>query len=134
MTIDTNVAVDLDVAAMKAGDPDVEALRALFAELEFTSLLKEVLPVEEVEEGDYREIKSKAEFDEFVRTLTGSAPLAFAIPAADEADREAEEEKEPDWRRPVSWLSSRRIRATAPRRLQPTCDLQGGGNWCDRVI
>ncbi len=96
VTIDTNVAVDLDVAAMKAGDPDVEALRALFAELEFTSLLKEVLPVEEVEEGDYREIKSKAEFDEFVRTLTGSAPLAFAIPAADEADREAEEEKEPE--------------------------------------
>jgi len=33
---------------MKVGDPDVEALRALFAELEFTSLLKELLPVVEV--------------------------------------------------------------------------------------
>ena len=63
MTIDTDVAVELDVAAMKAGEPDVEALRALFAELEFTSLLKELLPVVEVKEGDYREIKSKAEFE-----------------------------------------------------------------------
>src|SRR5437868_14025677 len=44
VTIDTDVAVELDVTAMKAGDPDVESLRALFAELEFTSLLKELLP------------------------------------------------------------------------------------------
>ena len=33
---------------MRAGAPDVEALRALFTELEFTSLLKELLPVVEV--------------------------------------------------------------------------------------
>src|SRR5208337_2816213 len=52
VTIDTGVAVELDVAAMKAGEPDVESLRALFAELEFTSLLKELLPVVEVKEGD----------------------------------------------------------------------------------
>src|SRR3982074_1366636 len=51
VTIDTNVAVELDVPAMRVGEPDVEALRALFAELEFSSLLKEVLPVTEVAEG-----------------------------------------------------------------------------------
>ena len=80
VTIDTDVAVELDVAAMKAGEPDVESLRALFAELEFTSLLKELLPVVEVKEGDYREIKSKAEFDEYLKGLGGNAPLALAIP------------------------------------------------------
>ena len=83
VTIDTDVAVELDVAAMKAGDPDVESLRALFAELEFTSLLKELLPVVEVKEGDYREIKSKAEFEEYLKGLSGNAPLALAIPTED---------------------------------------------------
>jgi DNA polymerase-1 len=80
VTIDTDVAVELDVAAMKAGEPDVESLRSLFAELEFTSLLKELLPVVEVKEGDYREIKSKAEFEEYLRGVGESAPLALAIP------------------------------------------------------
>ena len=44
-TIDADVPVELDVEAMRAGEPDVEALRQLFTELEFTSLLKELLPV-----------------------------------------------------------------------------------------
>ncbi len=78
VTIDTDVAVEFDVAAMKAGEPDVEALRALFAELEFTSLLKELLPVVEVKDGDYREIKSTAEFLEYLRIANG-VPLAIAI-------------------------------------------------------
>ena len=51
MTIDCNVPIELDVEAMKAGAPDIEALRALFTELEFTSLLKELLPVVEVSEA-----------------------------------------------------------------------------------
>jgi DNA polymerase-1 len=80
VTIDTDVAVELDVAAMKAGEPDVESLRALFAELEFTSLLKELLPVIEVKEGDYREIKSKIEFEEYLAGLSENVPLALAIP------------------------------------------------------
>src|SRR5258708_38743084 len=78
VTIDTGVAVELDVAAMKVGDPDVESLRALFAELEFTSLLKELLPVVEVKEGDYREIKSATDFDEDLRGLVENAPLALS--------------------------------------------------------
>src|SRR5947209_4776280 len=57
-TIDCDVPIGLDVNAMKAGEPDIQALRALFTELEFTSLLKDLLPVVEVAEGDYREAKS----------------------------------------------------------------------------
>ena len=93
VTIDTDVAVELDVAAMKAGQPDVESLRALFAELEFTSLLKELLPVVEVKEGDYREIKSKAEFEDYLRGLGESAPLALAIPTEHTESIEAEDEE-----------------------------------------
>ena len=54
-TIDTNVPVELDVDSMRAGEPDMDALRTLFTELEFTSLLKELLPVVEVSETHYHE-------------------------------------------------------------------------------
>jgi DNA polymerase I len=80
VTIDCDVAVELDVAGMKAGEPDVASLRALFSELEFTSLLKELLPVVEVKDGDYGEIKSAAGFEEYLRGLGDGSPLALAIP------------------------------------------------------
>jgi DNA polymerase I len=98
VTIDTDVAVEFDVATMKVGEPDVEALRALFAELEFTSLLKELLPVVEVKDGDYREIKSKAEFDEYLTELAEGVPLALAFSSAHTATMNAEstaEDEEP---------------------------------------
>ena len=57
-TIDTHVPIELNVDAMRVGEPDVDALRALFTELEFTSLLKELLPVVEVSETHYTEAKS----------------------------------------------------------------------------
>ncbi len=97
VTIDCDVAVDLDVAAMKVGEPDAESLHVLFAELEFTSLLKELLPVGEVKEGDYREIKSKAEFDEYLAALGEGTALALAIPGehAESTSENAAEEDEP---------------------------------------
>ena len=82
VTIDTDVAVELDVAAMKMGEPDVDSLRVLFAELEFTSLLKELLPVVEMKDGDYREISYRGglstntcETSARVRRLRSQSPL-----------------------------------------------------------
>jgi DNA polymerase-1 len=97
VTIDTGVAVDLNVEAMRMGDPDVEALRGLFAELEFTSLLKELLPVVEMKEGDYREIASVQELDAYLAGL-GTQPLAIAFPAehAQESDEGEDEEDAAD--------------------------------------
>jgi DNA polymerase-1 len=93
VTIDCEVAVELDVAAMKVGEPDVEALRQLFAELEFTSLLKELLPVVEVKEGDYREIRVTPEFDEYLESLGEGAAVALAIPAESKASVEEEDDE-----------------------------------------
>ncbi len=101
VTIDTDVAVELDVAAMKAGEPDVESLRALFAELEFTSLLKELLPVVEVKEGDYREIKTKAELEEYLRDADKSVPLAVAIPTEHTENAKSESSAEEDEPQPA---------------------------------
>ncbi|HEX9110110.1 MAG TPA: DNA polymerase I [Terriglobales bacterium] len=92
-TIDINVPVELDVAAMKAGEPDVEALRSLFTELEFTSLLKEILPVVEVKEGDYREIRSVPEFEEYMGGRSGTW-VAVAIPT-EHAESVEEDDEEP---------------------------------------
>ena len=96
VTIDTDVAVELDVVAMKAGEPDVESLRALFAELEFTSLLKELLPVVEVKEGHYREIRTTDEFVDFLKGVGPGMPLALAIPTDTEnaEPEDATEEEE----------------------------------------
>ena len=44
VTIKCDVDIALDVEKMHPGEPDVEVLRGLFTELEFTSLLKELLP------------------------------------------------------------------------------------------
>jgi DNA polymerase-1 len=97
VTIDTDVAVELDVDAMKAGEPDVASLRALFAELEFTSLLKELLPVVEVKDGDYQEIRSESDLQEYLRLSPANAPLALAIETepVESLDPEITEEEEP---------------------------------------
>jgi DNA polymerase I len=92
VTIDTDVAVEFDPASMEAGEPDIESLRALFAELEFTSLLKELLPEIEVKDGDYRELKSKSEFDGYLEGLEEGTPLALAVAAKAAENADAEEE------------------------------------------
>jgi DNA polymerase-1 len=44
VTIDSHVPLELDLAAMQTQEPDIEACRELFTELEFTSMLKELTP------------------------------------------------------------------------------------------
>ena len=93
--IDCNVPVDLDLNAMRAGAPDVEALRALFTELEFTSLLKELLPVVEVTEAHYTEAKSAVDVETVLQKIFGNNVLALAI-EAETIIAEDEEEAETD--------------------------------------
>ena len=93
-TIDTNVPVEFEVDAMRVGDPNVDDLRALFTELEFTSLLKELLPVVEVTESHYGEAKSAAEVESVVRAVAEDGVLAVAVEQEEPASEPAEEEKE----------------------------------------
>ncbi|MGD0939763.1 MAG: DNA polymerase I [Terracidiphilus sp.] len=46
VTIDCHVPLPLDLAAMETQSPDLEACRALFTELEFTSMLRELGPAD----------------------------------------------------------------------------------------
>jgi len=92
VTIDQNMEMELDLQKMVAGEPDTDALRALFSELEFTTLLKELVPAMEVKETDYRELKTVAEVKELRKAKT---PLAiafeFAAPVVLEEDEPEEE-------------------------------------------
>jgi DNA polymerase-1 len=96
-TIDTNVPVDLDVEAMRAGQPDLDLLRQLFSELEFTSLLKELLPEVQVTESHYNEAQSAAEVESVFNSVMPEAALAIAVELEEtepptESDEEAIEE------------------------------------------
>jgi DNA polymerase-1 len=93
-TIDTNVPIELDVDAMRAGEPDVDALRALFTELEFTSLLKELLPVVEVSETHYAEARSAADIEGVLNAVSAGGALAVAVEREEPAAAPEEEEKE----------------------------------------
>ncbi len=100
-TIDTNVPIELDVEAMRAGEPNVDDLRTLFTELEFTSLLKELLPVVEATATQYTEAKSAADVESVLSAVGSGAVLAVAVEQAastaesDEEER-AKEEDQPE--------------------------------------
>ena len=95
--IKCDVDIELDVDTMHAGEPDMDTLRALFSELEFTSLLKELLPAFESTAANYREAQSADDLKpELDRLAPGSAlavaievPRTGAMPAAEDLEEEA---------------------------------------------
>jgi DNA polymerase-1 len=95
VTIDTNVPVELDVDAMKAGAPDVEALRELFTELEFTSLLKELLPVVEVSAAGYTEVKKAADVEAVLEAVPAGGSLAVAVETTEPPEQQEKEDDGP---------------------------------------
>ena len=97
VTIDCDVPIEFDVDAMKLGEPEVEALRTLFTELEFTSLLKDLLPIVEVAEANYTEVKSAADVEAVMKAVPSGGSLSVAVEAeSDVAGEEETEEEESD--------------------------------------
>jgi DNA polymerase I len=94
VTIKCDVDIELDVEKMHPGEPDIEVLRDLFTELEFTSLLKELLPVVETPEGNYRQAESAADVERLLKSRAKDAPLAVAVAAVLEISKSEEEEDE----------------------------------------
>jgi len=91
VTIDCHVPLALDLDAMKTQDPDLEACRELFTELEFTSMLRELSPAADapvVELIDSPTPEQSATFYAAARE-TG---FAFALDAAAPAPVEESDE------------------------------------------
>ncbi len=92
VTIDCRVPLELDLHAMETQPPDLEAARALFTELEFTSMLRDLAPAEgrpSVELIDDPTPEQTAAFYAAAR----EHGFAFALDAVEPAPSETEEEE-----------------------------------------
>src|SRR6201996_3552655 len=104
VTIHCEVPVALELESMRTQPPDVNACRALFNELEFTTLLKELAPVEETVALTILNDPSQEEIGRFVEhARSGGFSLAFdttrlevASEQVAEEESEAIEEEEPE--------------------------------------
>jgi DNA polymerase I len=97
VTIDTNVDIDLDLDTMRAVEPDAESLMRLFTELEFTTLLKELLPEGQVTEVQYCEATTAADVEAVLAHATKGGTLAVAVETVDLAETpESEEDEQPE--------------------------------------
>ena len=85
-TIDTSVAVECDTTVFQTAEPDVAALRALYKELEFTSLLREVGPADDSHTRDYKILTTREEVAAYVHAIPADAAVAIAIQAAGEGE------------------------------------------------
>jgi len=116
VTIDCDVPIDLNINAMRMGEPDVEALRALFTELEFTSLLKDLLPIVEVTEANYTEAKSAADVEAVLKAVPAQGSLAVAVEAESDVANEEETEEEESENRMLP-LTSEPLLIERPRNI-----------------
>ncbi|HUV69465.1 MAG TPA: DNA polymerase I [Terracidiphilus sp.] len=95
VTIDSRVPLDLDLTAMQTQEPDLEACRELFTELEFTSMLRDLEPSATAEAVELIEEPSEEQAAEFYRAAKANG-FAFALDAAAHAAAvEAEDELPP---------------------------------------
>jgi len=82
-TIETEVPIEFSVDGVKAQPPDVPLLKAVYKELEFHSLMKELGPGEDTRPRDYRVIGDPAELKAWFPT---GKPVAVAIAKSAEGE------------------------------------------------
>jgi len=151
-TIHTDVEVGFDAEALRHDPPDVEALRKLFAELDFFSLVEELGPAgggtraEAIEparelEGpeELRQALSALDGEAFVALLCEESPLGFAVGRGDSPGAEGAEISYADFRRPgvreeslallSAWLADPE-RGLAGHNLKELLRLVPGGEAC----
>jgi DNA polymerase-1 len=92
VTIDCRVPLELDLHAMETQPPDLEAARALFTELEFTSMLRDLAPAAGGASIELIEEPSAEQTNEFYAAAREHG-FAFALDAVEPASEESEEEE-----------------------------------------
>ncbi len=78
-TIDATVPIELDWEALTAREGDTAALRQIYKELEFYSLLKELGPASDRRARDYAALSSRGELQQWLATIPENAAVAVAI-------------------------------------------------------
>jgi DNA polymerase-1 len=88
-TIPLDAPVPLDLEALKIQQPHLSTLRDLYAELGFTSLLRELAPVLDEQKSDYSTLNSPDELRKFLQgTPHGTEIAAWLTLDAEEPDDE----------------------------------------------
>ncbi len=91
VTIDCHVPLELDLTAMETQQPDLEACRELFTELEFTTMLRELSPAEGRPLVEFIEGPTEAQAAEFYSAARAGG-FAFALDAAAPAPESEDEQ------------------------------------------
>ncbi len=79
--IDTSVPIEFRPEAVRAQAPDLAALKQIYKELEFYSLLKELGPEEDTRKRDYQTLASAEAVRAYLAAIPPGAPVAVAIGA-----------------------------------------------------
>ncbi len=78
-TIETNVPIEFTLDTVKAQAPDPAALKPVYKELEFFSLIKELGPTEDAHTRDYQTLTEAAALDAWVSGIPEEAVVAVAV-------------------------------------------------------
>ncbi|MGA7916554.1 MAG: DNA polymerase I [Candidatus Acidiferrales bacterium] len=88
-TIPTDAPVPLDLPALKMGEPDSAALRELYAELGFTSLLRELAPLADAQKTDYGQLELPSALQKYLHEIPrGHEAAAWLSLDAQDSDEE----------------------------------------------
>ena len=78
-TIDTAVPIEFELESVRAREADPDALKLVYKDLEFHSLLRELGPSEDTRARDYQALESAAALAVWLRTIPANTPVAVAI-------------------------------------------------------
>jgi DNA polymerase-1 len=88
-TIPTDAPVSLDLPTLKMGESDSAALRELYAELGFTSLLRELAPLADTQKTDYTQLEPPTALQKFLHEIPrGEETAAWLALDAEDPDEE----------------------------------------------
>ncbi|HUJ21960.1 MAG TPA: DNA polymerase I, partial [Bryobacteraceae bacterium] len=85
-TIETAVPIQLSLETVKAQEPDLVALKAIYKELEFHSHLKELGPSEDLRARDYQTLGTREGLEAWLAEIPRDAPVAVAIAKSGEGE------------------------------------------------
>ncbi len=78
-TIDTTVPIEVNVEDLRIQAPNNIALKALYKEMEFFSLLKDIAPEDDSATRDYSALTTTAELQSWLAAKPAADPIAIAI-------------------------------------------------------
>ncbi|MFB3826103.1 MAG: DNA polymerase I [Bryobacteraceae bacterium] len=128
-TLDCGIPIEFSAEAVRAREADAEALKQVYKELEFHSLIKELEPAEDARPGDYRAFASEEEMAAWLGAIPAGSPVAVAVARAGDGELPLETiglAWQPGEARstPQDRLGPLRAFLEDPARVKATCDLK----------